>query len=124
MAGISQSKHVWHSTAMRSVPPVPSASRAMSRSAASMAGTVMSREREQTLAGRRERDRRRLAHEERDAEVRFEGLELVRQRGLREMQPLRRARQRAGIAQREQGLQMAEFERRANHGSAGVLKLE
>ena len=42
MAGISQSKQVWHSTAMRNWPPRPVSSRATSRSAASTCGSTAS----------------------------------------------------------------------------------
>ena len=42
MAGISQSKQVWHSTAMRSAPAAPVTRRLTSRSASSTSGSTAS----------------------------------------------------------------------------------
>ena len=106
MAGISQSKQLWHCTAMRKGPAWPCARRATSRPASATSGRTARANAEKPLANGRKAQRPDILFHQSRAVVAFQRFELVRQRRLGQKQARGRLRQAPAFGEGEQRLQV------------------
>ena len=115
MAGISQSKQLWHCTATRKGPAWPCAKPGDVASGLGHLGQHRRARRQQALADGGEAQRPDVLLDQGGAVVAFQRLELVRQGGLGQKQARRRFGQAAALGQRQEGFQMPQFQGRGRH---------